>query len=433
MKVSVFGLGYVGSVTAVCLAELGHDVIGVDIHAPKVDAMQHGRPPVQESQLQPLLEKHLEAGRLHVTMDSAYAVKSTTCSVVAVGTPSSQDGSVDLSAVERCVESIALALGDAADKPEHTIIIRSTVPPGTANRMLDLAARLSDRTVGESILGGMNPEFLREGVAVEDFFAPSVIVLGADDEASLAVMRGLYEGVEAERVALPTRTAEMVKYTNNAFHALKIAFANEIGRVAEACGVDGDLVMDVLCRDDKLNISAKYLRPGFAYGGSCLPKDLRGINHLATQHAVEAPLLRAVPESNDRHIDRAVDRVLAQKPKQVGVLGITFKPGTDDVRESAALHLVQRLRARGVDVRMFDTNVDRKHLLGANRRYIEAILPEWQDVTVESAEALFSFADVLVLTSGEPAHVELAQTLGKGTSVVDLEGDFRTHPAEATA
>ncbi len=407
MKISVFGLGYVGSVTSVCLAELGHEVVGVDIHAPKVAAMREGKSPVMEPHLEEMLTRNLAEGRLTVTMDAAEAVARTTCSLVAVGTPSSPDGDVDLTAVERCVESIALTLREQPEKPVHTIIIRSTVPPGTTGRILALAARLSGRRSGEGLLGGMNPEFLREGVAVEDFFAPSLIVLGADDDASLEVMRAIYDGVEARVITVPSRASELLKYANNAFHGLKIAFANEIGRLADGYGVDGRMVMEVLCMDDKLNISTKYLRPGFAYGGSCLPKDLRALKHLAAQEGVAVPLLEAVQTSNDRHIEEAMHRILAYTPARVGMLGITFKAGTDDVRESPALRLAQLLAEQGVDVRMYDVNVDHKMLLGANRRYIEELVPAWQDMLMSSPDALLDGADVLVVTTDEPAHTDI--------------------------
>jgi GDP-mannose 6-dehydrogenase len=417
MHISVFGLGYVGSVTAACLAELGHTVIGVDIHAPKVKALRAGRPPVNEPQLDALVQRHVASGRLRVTMDTAEAVAASTCSLVTVGTPSGDDGRADLSAVERCVESIAAALEDRPDAPPHAVVVRSTVPPGTTRRLLRWMARRTGRTLGQTLLGGMNPEFLREGVAISDFFAPSVVVCGADDPASHDVLRRLYDGIDASYVAAATAEAEMVKYANNAFHALKIAFANEVGRLADAFEVDGARVMDVLCLDEKLNISPHYLRPGFAYGGSCLPKDLRSIRYMAREHTVDLPLLASVGPSNDAHIDRAAAQILAHAPERVGLLGMAFKPGTDDLRESPSLHLVRRLRAEGIDVRMYDRHVRTGDLLGANRRYLEDLVPAWDGLVVESAEAAIAFGDVVVVTNNEPAYFEavahaLAQPLG---------------------
>jgi GDP-mannose 6-dehydrogenase len=404
MKVSVFGLGYVGAVTAACLAEIGHHVIGVDIHTPKIDAIQQGQAPVDEPGLDDLLERHQREGRLEVMTDGAEAVQSTECSLIAVGTPTREETGVDLSALERCIESIATALTHKDESREHAIFVRSTVPPGTTQRLLGMAADLSGRKLGETLHGGMNPEFLRESSAIDDFFDPTVVVLGADHERSHDILRSLYEGVEAKYVEVPTPVAEIIKYTNNAFHALKIAFANEVGRLAASYDIDGTEVMDVLCMDDNLNISAKYLRPGFAYGGSCLPKDLRALNHFADQQDVHNPVLDAVPASNDEHIRFAGRKIMARDPERVGILGISFKSGTDDVRESPALHLARFLSDRGVEVRMYDAGIGVKDLLGSNRRYIEAIVPEWKELVVSSADELVAFADVVVATNDDASY-----------------------------
>jgi GDP-mannose 6-dehydrogenase len=285
--------------------------------------------------------------------------------------------------------------------------------------MLNLAADMSERKRGANLLGGMNPEFLREGSAVDDFFEPSLIVIGADDDASAGVMKQIYANIEARIEVVPTRTAELVKYANNAFHATKIVFANEIDRLSRACGVDGTKVMELLCLDSKLNISTKYLRPGFAYGGSCLPKDLRGLNHLAHRSSVRLPMMGAVISSNDVHIDDAAERILSRGGRNVGVLGVTFKAGTDDVRESPALALVRRLTDAGLDVRMFDVNLDHE-LLGANRRHLEGMVPDWPDRFLHSSEELIEFADTVVITTSEDVYYNALERAESGKEVIDL-------------
>lgn len=420
MRVSVFGLGYVGSVTAVCMADLGHDVVGVDIHGPKVERMREGRSPVREPGLDEKLQAVLDDGRLQLTMDSSRAVGATECSLVAVGTPSGKRGSADLSAVQRCVESIATALEERPSSERHSIVIRSTVPPGTTGQLLDLAADVSGRTRGESLLGGMNPEFLREGSAIEDFYDPEVIVLGAEEDPSHDVMQRLYGDIEAETVQVGLREAEIVKYVNNAFHALKVAFANEIGRLSDVCGVDGAKVMDIVCRDRKLNISTAYLRPGFAFGGSCLPKDLRALVHIAQAQNVKLPLIASVSGSNDQHIQGAISRLVGRNPKRIGLLGAAFKSGTDDVRESAALRLARGLLDRGIEVRIHDANVRPASLLGASRRYLLEILPEWQEVFVDSVADAVDGADLVVFTTEEEVHRRRLESIDSDAPVVDL-------------
>lgn len=433
MNIAVFGLGYVGSVTAVGMAELGHRVVGVDIHAPKVEAMRRGVPPVLEPGLPGLLRKNLKADRLRVTGDAVTGIEEAEAVLIAVGTPSRSDGSVNLEAVQRCVESVATVLAERDDDEPFSLIIRSTVPPGTTERMLQLAAEVSGRTLGDTLQGGMNPEFLREGVAVSDFFEPNLVVLGAYDAASAATMQHLYQGLGGRTVTVDTHTAELVKYANNAFHALKISFANEIGRLADPLGVDGKEVMDVLCMDDKLNISSKYLRPGFAYGGSCLPKDLRALVAMAHDSETDVPLLTAIGTSNERHIDAAVTSILEQRPSAVGVLGIAFKPGTDDVRESPALHLVRQLREQGVEVKMFDAHVDHKTLLGSNRRYIDELLPGWQEHLADSLEDLINSTDVLAVINNEEVYHDAlgAHLESNGTTVIDLSGTLDVSPASS--
>lgn len=419
MKICVFGLGYVGSVTTACLAELGHRVYGVDIMPQKVATLNEGVPPVKEPQLDDLLRSNLDSGRLSFTMDTAKAIIETDCALIAVGTPSNPEGKVNLVAVERCVESIANVVADAEGKTEYLIIIRSTVPPGTTERLHTLSRRiLPDH---KTIRFSMNPEFLREGVAVKDFFEPAVIVFGSDQPEARPRLEEVYEGIEAPTVHLNSRSAELVKYTNNAFHALKVAFANEVGRIADAYDIDGDRVMEILCMDDKLNISKKYLRPGFAFGGSCLPKDLRGISSVADQVKVEIPLLKSIITSNDAHIEMVRKQILEKGADKVAFLGFVFKSGTDDVRESPALRLIQALIERGIQVKMYDANLTLKHLMGANRRYIEELVPRWEEYYTDNLEELMSYSDVVVVPNPEAGYRELLEGASDTKTIIRLQ------------
>ncbi|MEL7221131.1 MAG: nucleotide sugar dehydrogenase, partial [Bacteroidota bacterium] len=298
MHISVFGLGYVGSVSAVCLAELGHQITGIDLVEQKVESLKAGQAPLKEPQLDELLQKNLQTGRLRFTHDSELATLSADCAMICVGTPSDEQGNVNLRAVERCTISIAEILAQS-DKKEYTIVIRSTVPPQTTIRMEAIANEILAKANSDcQLYFSMNPEFTREGAAVHDFLFPAIIVFGHDQAAARPHLKHIYQGIEAETMWVSTKEAEMVKYTNNAFHALKVAFANEISRIADSHGIDGQAIMNILCADKKLNISTKYLRPGFAFGGSCLPKDLRGISGIAQQKAVDIPMLRSILASN---------------------------------------------------------------------------------------------------------------------------------------
>ncbi|MEM9889012.1 MAG: nucleotide sugar dehydrogenase [Bacteroidota bacterium] len=418
MNISIFGLGYVGSVTAACLSEIGHRVIGVDILPQKVINLQNGIPPVKEPQLEELLEKNITAGNLSFSMNVADAIRNSECAIIAVGTPSDEAGNVNLIAVERCIESIAGVL-KLDNRKEFSIIIRSTVPPGTTIRM----EKLAKNTLGEAckLTFCMNPEFLREGVAVKDFFEPSLIVFGSDASEAKEKFENVYEGIVAQAEWLDTKTAELVKYTNNAFHALKVAFANEIGRIAKAYETDGKAVMELLCADTKLNISTKYLRPGFAFGGSCLPKDLRGLKSVATAKAVRVPLVRAITESNDEHIYSVLNEVIAKNVNRVAILGIVFKTGTDDVRESASLRLVQLLLDHGIEIKMYDHNLEKEALMGTNRRYIEEIVPNWDNYYTESIEDLFEFSSLIVVSNKEKIYEDwLVEKAQRGKVIMKL-------------
>lgn len=420
MRISVFGLGYVGSVSAVCLAELGHQVTGIDLVEQKVQSLQQGKAPLKEPQLDELLQKKLQTDRLHFTHDIQLATLSADCAMICVGTPSNEQGDVNLRAVERCISSIAEILAQS-DKKEYTIVIRSTVPPKTTLRMEIIANEILATAQSDcKLYFSMNPEFTREGAAVHDFLFPAIIVFGHDDAAARPLLENIYTGIEAETMWVSTKEAEMVKYTNNAFHALKVAFANEIGRIADAYDIDGQAIMKILCADKKLNISTKYLRPGFAFGGSCLPKDLRGISGIARQEAVDIPVLRSILNSNTEHIAHFKTKILNEQPRKIGLLGIAFKRDTDDVRESPGLRLAAELIKSDIELKMLDTNLQPAYLMGRNKDYIDQELPNWEQHFTTDAAALFSFADTIVVTNDEPAYQQLVKQYGEGKQVYFL-------------
>jgi GDP-mannose 6-dehydrogenase len=415
MRISVFGLGYVGCVSAACLARAGHDVIGVDINAEKVALINAAVPPVVEPGLKELLADVVNAGRLRATSSAAEAVAGTDFAMVCVGTPSRANGQLGVDALIRIAEDIGLAL-ESRSEP-YTVVLRSTVLPGTTHEVF-IPALLGGGESRAAVRVAVNPEFMREGSALRDFARPPLVLVGCDDAETAARVQSLYAGVEAPFVHTDVRNAEMVKYAANAFHALKVCFANEIGDACQALGADAQEVMKIFRTDRTLNVSEAYLRPGFAFGGSCLPKDLRALLHAATRADVSLPLLAGILPSNEAQIRRAVDAVLSTRKRRVGVVGLAFKPGTDDLRESPMVTLVETLVGKGCDVRIFDRSVSIARLTGANRRYIEEEIPHVSSLMCDGAQALLAHAEVIVIGS---ASEEAAEVLAGATqTVVDL-------------
>ncbi|HET9417256.1 MAG TPA: nucleotide sugar dehydrogenase [Candidatus Limnocylindria bacterium] len=417
--VSIFGLGYVGSVSAACLAGEGVNVIGVDVSEIKRDLINSGRSPIVEEGLDELMAAGVASGRITATDDVERAVHDSDISFICVGTPSNLNGSLDLSAVERVAESIGLAL---ASKPEqHTVVVRSTMLPGsTEERVIPALERTSGKRAGEGFQVCYNPEFLREGTSIKDFYHPPFTIIGADSEAAGADVARLYQGVEGETFSVPIRVAEMVKYVSNAYHALKVAFANEVGVLAQALDVDSHQVMDIFVKDRKLNVSPAYLRPGFAFGGSCLPKDLRALVHAARRVDVETPVLASILPSNERHVERTYGMVQAIGKRRIGLLGLSFKAGTDDLRESPLVTLVERLIGRGYDVRVFDRNVSLANLHGMNRAYIEREIPHIVSIMADSLDDVLGHADVLIIGNNDPAFEDVLDRRQPGQHVIDL-------------
>ena len=445
MRVSVFGLGYVGCVTASCVSKSGHQVIGVDIDAEKVAAVNAGTPPVVEPGLGELLAELVGAHRLRATVSAAEAVRQTDVGLICVGTPGRANGQLGVAALERIGQEIGQALAGRTEP--YTVVLRSTVLPGTTERVLIPALRAgAGRELACQLRVAVNPEFMREGSSLRDFAHPPFTLVGSDDSGTASVLRSLYADVAAPFVHTAVRTAEMVKYVSNAFHALKVCFANEIGDVCAALGADAHEVMRVFLMDRKLNVSEAYLRPSYAFGGSCLPKDLRALMHAARTVDVSLPLLSAILPSNDGQIRRAVETVLETRKRRIGVVGLAFKPGTDDLRESPMVALIEALIGKGCDVRVLDPNVAIARLRGANRRYIEEEIPHIASLICDNVEALVAHAEVLVvgnasdeaeraLAAAGPHHVVVDLTRGaarlSGSSRAGLQCELVATPASA--
>jgi len=419
--IAVHGLGYVGTVTAACLATNGYRVTGVDVKPAKVESIEKGRSPVEEPGLADLVERGVDAGRLSATTDTTAAMCDAEISIVCVGTPVAEDGTVKLDSVR----SVARGLGEglAGDGGEyHTVVLRSTVPPGTTKAVSEIVAEESGRTLGEGFGVVVNPEFMREGSAIDDFQDPPFVVLGSRQDRSIDVLLEIYEtlGVTPAQIfPVEPAAAEILKYACNAFHAAKVAFANEIGRVCRENGIDGRTVMEVFLQDRKLNISETYLTPGFAFGGSCLHKDTRAITGFADD---ELPLLESILPSNERHARAAFDRIVAADPEVVGIAGLSFKAGTDDMRNSPSVLVTRCLIDADYDVVAYDPNVDAAELLGSNRAFVESVLPELEEVLVDSLDALAERADSVLVGNADDAYEPLVDT---DVTICDPVGLFR--------
>lgn len=418
MRIAVFGLGYVGSVSAACLANAGHTVIGVDPNIDKVGMVNAGESPVLEPLVPEYLAEGVATGRVRATMDAAEAVAETELSLLCVGTPSRPNGEIDLRYIEMVAAEIGAAL--AGSDHAHTVIIRSTVMPGTAERVGEILEESSGRRLGDGIAVGVNPEFLREGQGVADFLAPPLILIGADDPETGRLAAELYDGIDAELLIEPTRLAEMVKYANNSWHATKVTYANEIGTIARAMNIDGARVMEILCADTKLNISPAYMRPGFAFGGSCLPKDVRAITHAAKSRDVSVPLLSSLLNSNAIQIQRVVDQLVDWQPTMIGFFGLAFKAGTDDLRESPLVEVVERMVGKGFAIAIHDADVTPPNLIGGNLDFVEREIPHLADVLRADPVDVVHGADVLVVSKATPDVLAALATRAPGTKVVDL-------------
>jgi GDP-mannose 6-dehydrogenase len=419
MQVAVFGLGYVGCVTAACFARAGHRVIGVDVSHEKVDLINAGRSPIVEPGLGELVSTMVASGRLRATTDVADAVSNACVALICVGTPSAVHGRPDVSAIDRVGQQIGAALQPTAQP--FTVVLRSTVLPGTTESVLlrALQAGIAGRP-GIRVRLAMNPEFMREGSSLADFDEPPMVLVGTDDPSVAALVRSMYVGVRAPFIQTTLRTAELVKFACNAFHALKVCFANEVADVAQALGADGAEVMRVFAIDKKLNVSPAYLKPGFAFGGSCLPKDLRALNWVARTHDLDTPVLASVLPSNQLQVQAAVDRILSYRRKRIAVVGLAFKPTTDDLRESPVVKVVEALIGKGCDLRILDKNVSLAKLTGANRRYIETEVPHIASLLCDNVGDLVAHGDILVIGSPTAEAAQAVAAARPDCAVVDL-------------
>ena len=396
--ISVFGLGYVGSVTAACFASKGHKVVGIDVARDKVESMASGRTPILEPGIQEIISDFHASGQLSATTDVATAVRETDVSFICVGTPSQPNGKLDLKGIKHVCEQIGAVL--KTKNTFHIVATRSTILPGTTADVITPALEAaSGKKAGIDFGVATNPEFLREGSAIKDFLNPPMTVLGVNDPESEAVMRELYSWVSAELFAVPVYAAEMVKYACNSFHALKVAFANEIGTLCKHAGVDTESVTKIFLSDKQLNISAYYLNPGFAFGGSCLPKDVRALAYLGKELDCKLPLIESILPSNNEHIERAIQAILARGKKKIGMLGLSFKSGTDDLRESPQVLLIKRLIGEGYQARIWDENVFMGRLIGSNRQFIEDNIPHIGTLLNNDFAQVVNESEVIVVSS----------------------------------
>lgn len=421
MNISVFGLGYVGSVSAACLARDGHRVVGVDVNPQKLDLIHAGQSPVVEPGLEDLIAACVKQGRLKVTADAEAAVAASDISLICVGTPSHANGNLALEYVEKVCRDIGCALAET--EAYHVVVVRSTVLPRTVrDKLIPILETHSQKRSGHDFGICMNPEFLREGIAIQDYNGPSQIVIGEFDQRSGDVVEEMYSDINAPVIRVSLEVAETVKYVNNAFHALKVTFANEMGNLCKAHGVDGREVMELFCRDRQLNISPAYFKPGFAFGGSCLPKDTRALLYRGKQCDIATPLLGAILTSNEQQIRRGIEMVERMGRKRIGILGLSFKAGTDDVRESPVIPLIETLVGRGYDVVVYDEHFKLSKLTGANKAFLDREIPHIASLLAPSLSDVLAHAEVVVMTHGSSAFVEVTKRLQADHILIDLVG-----------
>lgn len=428
MKISIFGLGYVGCVGAACLAKLGHHVIGVDVNENKVRLINEGKPTIIEDGIAELCAEAHGKGLMSATTDVHAAVHATDVSFIVVGTPSSKEGHLNLNYIYKVAEQIGVALKDKESRVKsqepreglrHIVAIRSTVLPGTNEKVGEIIAKVSGLKRGKDFTIVSNPEFLREGTSVKDYFNPPLTLVGTDMPEAEAVFREIYKGIDAEFISTDIRVAEMMKYVNNTYHALKIVFGNEVGNICKELNIDSHKVMEIFCKDKQLNISPYYFKPGFAYGGSCLPKDMKALKTLAHDHYVDVPVIEAIGESNELQKRRAVQLIMAQGKRKVGILGLSFKAGTDDLRCSPIVDVVESLLGKGFEIRIYDKNVKVSELTGTNKDFIMAKIPHLQHFVSDDLETVCRESDVLVVTNKEKEFASVME-LYPNKIIVDL-------------
>ena len=417
-NISVFGLGYVGCVGVGCLAQLGHRVIGVDPQQTKIEFINKGQATIIEEGIAEVVAAQHAAGRIRATSSAAEAIAATEVSFICVGTPPTPHGHLDLTAIEKVAAEIGTALRQKTDR--HVVALRSTVLPGTREKVVEIIAKASGRIPNQDFAVVSNPEFLREGSSVRDFFKPPYTLIGSDCDWATETMRSVYTGIDAAFITTEPKVAELMKYVCNSFHALKIVFANEVGNVCKRLGIDGQQLMGIFCQDTKLNISRAYLMPGFAYGGSCLPKDLKALQTIAHDNYLQTPVLEAIERSNEQQKELALQEIQSFGCRKLSFLGLSFKAGTDDLRESPIIGVIERLLGKGYDIQIYDRHVHLSQLVGANREYILQKIPLISEFISDNLETVLAHAELIVVVNKEPGLREALLTLPKSKPTYDL-------------
>lgn len=409
MNISIFGLGYVGCVSLGCLAKNGHQVIGVDLSSTKVEQINSGKPTIIEKDIDTIIAEEYASGHISATTDSNIAVAGSEISIVAVGTPNTDKGHLNL----QYIFNVAVNIGEALRFKEafHIIVIRSTILPGTCDKFADIVEKVSDKKRNEDFALVDNPEFLREGSAVHDYFNPPITLVGSDNMAAAEKVAGLYSNLPAEIVMTSLKEAEIMKYVDNTYHALKISFANEVGNICTELGIDSHRVMEIFCKDKQLNISSYYFKPGFAYGGSCLPKDLKGFQTLAHDLYLDVPVIDSIDKTNEIQIQRAVKVISRYWNKKLGFLGLSFKAGTDDLRNSPAVTVVELLLGKGFDIKIYDKNINLSMLTGTNKEFINARIPHLATLLTTDASQLINECNVIIINTKEPDFFDLVKDI----------------------
>lgn len=419
MRISIFGLGYVGAVSATCLAREGHEVIGVDPNVTKVDLINNGITPIIEKDIGELIESVVKSGKLRATTDVMEAVTTTDMSLICVGTPSQLNGSLDLKYVRRVCEQIGEALKN--HDQYHVVVARSTMLPGSMKQVvMPTLEQFSGRKAGDGYGVCNNPEFLREGTAVYDFYHPPKTVIGESDNKSGDLLASIYAKMDAPLLRTRIETAEMVKYTDNVWHALKVGFSNEIGNICKELNIDGHDVMNIFCQDMKLNLSSYYMKPGFAFGGSCLPKDVRALGYKGRSLDLDLPIINSILPSNQCQVQRGLKMIMGKGSKKVGILGFSFKAGTDDLRESPIVEVIETLIGKGYEILLYDKNVNMARLVGANKDYILNHIPHIAQLMVDDMDTVINQSDVIVIGNGDKEFHSVQDKLAEGKYVVDL-------------
>ena len=426
MNISIFGLGYVGCVSIGCLAQFGHKVIGVDINPTKVDLINNGKPTIIEKDIDKIIAEQFANNRISATQHYRSAVAESNVSIICVGTPSTTQGHLNLDYIYKTAGEIGEAL---KEKDEfHVVVIRSTVLPGTNKKVGEIIEKSSGKSRDTNFTVVSNPEFLREGSAVKDYFNPPVTVIGSDNEKAIDIMKEIYKELDAPLEVKDIGVAELIKYVNNSFHALKVTFANEVGNICKKIGIDSHDVMDLFCMDTQLNLSPYYLKSGFAYGGSCLPKDLKALKTLAHDAYLLSPVLNSIEESNQNQKMIAIDMITSKKKRKIGILGLSFKVGTDDLRYSPIVEVTEHLFGKGYDISIFDENVNLSKITGTNKEYIDLHIPHLSELIEPNLEKVFNNSEILVVTQKDSRFDNLAGIFPEKI-IIDLARIAEDHQA----